>query len=386
MVGMTGLGAWSVVLAVAVLRPRIRSPNLIVALFLAAAAATFALTDWRIGVALFGISGLIWVAAVSISRVPRLFGPTVLVLVGLFLGSFWYPLYDPMVESLPLLGLPYLLLRGYALLDDARQGIAVPRWPVTMVHLVPVHQVIAGPIEPLALTESHLREPGPPLDFERFVRGLDRVTNGFVKKLVLSELLFQTFRFQFQSSGMELVLELVAQALWFYLDFSGYMDIVIGAGTWMGWEPPENFDWPYSSRNIVQFWTRWHITLGDFIRNRLFNPMNITLQRGWFRGRPLVAGIVCYFVCMTWCGLWHRPNFQFMVWGALHGTAIAVFKAFEMLLLRRIGRQGVARWNANWGVRALSTAMTFAFVTTTFLFVVRPPLEAVSILSRVVMP
>jgi alginate O-acetyltransferase complex protein AlgI len=378
MVSLTSAWYFAIVLAVSVLR-RLAPRWLDAPLFLGATGAVFLLDDWRSGLALFAVGAGTWVAAHGVARWPALFVPSVVALLGGFVATFFVA---PGIKILPLVGLPYLALRGVTLLDDVRQGTEPPGLGSGLTYLLPFHQILAGPIERFSDFREKWAQGPTALTSDTFVQGLDRVTDGLVKKLVLCELLVQTFGFRFEGGGLGLAMEIVAHALWFYLDFSGYMDIVIGMGTWLGWVPPENFDWPYGARNLVVFWTRWHITLGHFIRDRIFNPANVALQRGWLRGRPVTAGIVCYFLAMVFCGIWHHPSLPFAVWGLLHGTGIAVFKLWEYSLVKRLKRPGVARYLENQPIRWVSTATTFAFVAASFLFAVRPPGEAVAILWR----
>jgi alginate O-acetyltransferase complex protein AlgI len=381
MVSLTSAWYFGIVVAISVVR-RFVPRAFDAPLFVGGAALAFLVADWRPGVALFGVVAYSFVAAHVIARWRAAFVPALAVLLAGFLASFWIADARPDIDTLPLVGLPYLALRAVVLFDDVRQGLAPPGPGTAFAYLLPVHQVLAGPVERFSEFREKWTAPVAPLTPDTWFRGLDRITDGLVKKLVVCELLVQTFGFRFEATGPQLALEIAAHALWFYLDFSGYMDIVLGMGIWLGWVPPENFDWPYLSRNLVVFWTRWHITLGTFIRDRVFNPANVALQRGWLRGRPLLAGITCYFLSMVFCGLWHRPSPQFLVWGLLHGLGIAVFKLWEAALLKRLGRPGVAKYNQHPVIRWVSTAVTFSFVAASFLFAVRAPGEAVSILSR----
>jgi D-alanyl-lipoteichoic acid acyltransferase DltB (MBOAT superfamily) len=169
-----------------------------------------------------------------------------------------------------------------------------------------------------------------------------------------------------------------------YLDFSGYMDIVVGVGKLLGWRIPENFDWPLLSRNIVVFWTKWHITLSEWVRDYVFNPINLALQRGPMRGRALSAGILSYLVAMITVGLWHRANVQFLLYGLLQGLAIAAFKIYEQRLKKRLGREGTKRYQASVPIRAVSTFLTFQYVAFASVVGLHPPAQVLQILSSLV--
>ena len=125
---------------------------------------------------------------------------------------------------------------------------------------------------------------------------------------------------------------LVALAYTFqiYFDFAGYSDMAIGLGRIMGFKFPENFDNPYTSRSITEFWRRWHKTLGAFIMNYLYIPLGGN-RKG--KGRMYFNLWVCFLLS----GLWHGASWNFVVWGALHGFFICADKLFLGKVMKKIG-------------------------------------------------
>ena len=125
---------------------------------------------------------------------------------------------------------------------------------------------------------------------------------------------------------------LVALAYTFqiYFDFAGYSDMAIGLGRIMGFKFPENFDNPYTSRSITEFWRRWHMTLGAFIMNYLYIPLGGN-RKG--TGRMYLNLWLCFLLS----GLWHGASWNFVIWGALHGFFICLDKLFLGKVMKKIG-------------------------------------------------
>ena len=125
---------------------------------------------------------------------------------------------------------------------------------------------------------------------------------------------------------------LVALAYTFqiYFDFAGYSDMAIGLGRIMGFKFPENFDNPYTSRSITEFWRRWHKTLGAFIMNYLYIPLGGN-RKG--KGRMYLNLWLCFLLS----GLWHGASWNFVIWGALHGFFICLDKLFLGKVMKKIG-------------------------------------------------
>lgn len=146
-----------------------------------------------------------------------------------------------------------------------------------------------------------------------------------------------------------------AYSIQIYGDFAGYTLMAIACGRLFGFELPENFDAPYLSRNLQDFWRRWHASLGKWFRDHLFVPI------GGSRGSPLFAARNA-FVVMLVSGVWHGAGWNFLVWGAAHGVVLA------FLVWARLSRDGGRILSSfdSWGKRhwqaALSIFATFLFV------------------------
>jgi alginate O-acetyltransferase complex protein AlgI len=156
------------------------------------------------------------------------------------------------------------------------------------------------------------------------------------------------------------VLAVYAYAVQIYADFSGYTDVAVGSAALFGYELPENFDAPYLAGDLQDFWRRWHISLSTWLRDYLYKPLGGSRHGRFKTYRNLM-------ITMVLGGLWHGASWTFVVWGALHGVALAVTRMVQ----RARGAAHVARApdGAGWGVgRVLATVVTFHFVCVAWLF------------------
>jgi alginate O-acetyltransferase complex protein AlgI len=150
--------------------------------------------------------------------------------------------------------------------------------------------------------------------------GLQRIAIGCVKKWAADNLTgwieFIEPQFAAQTIGTRWLF-LVALAFRILLDFSGYSDMAIGFARMMGIAVPENFNWPYLARTPMEFWQRWHISLSSWIRDYIYIPLG-----GNRLGLP--RRLLNALAAMAICGLWHGPDWNFVIWGLYHGTGLGI--------------------------------------------------------------
>jgi D-alanyl-lipoteichoic acid acyltransferase DltB (MBOAT superfamily) len=158
----------------------------------------------------------------------------------------------------------------------------------------------------------------------------------------------------------------VAYYLYLYCNFSGFCDMAIGASGLLGIEVVENFRAPLLARNIKDFWSRWHISLSEYVRSVLFTPLSIGLARRWGAENVPHAIAAALFVTFLLTGVWHGAGLNFALFGLLHGGAMVVHHYYTQLLRKKLGRERLKAYEANPWVKGLAVAATFAFVTLTF--------------------
>ncbi|MCB9797192.1 MAG: MBOAT family protein [Alphaproteobacteria bacterium] len=194
-------------------------------------------------------------------------------------------------------------------------------------------QLVAGPIVRYNSVAEQLHSRTH--SFEKFSEGALRFMVGFCKKVLVADTVAPLVDAAFALPDPSLAdawLGALAYTLQLYFDFSGYSDMAIGLGLMMGFRFPENFEHPYISRNITEFWQRWHISLSTWLRDYLYIPL------GGNRHGPRRTYVNLALV-MLLGGLWHGANWTFLIWGAWHGGILAIERRFS----RKEGRRRVVR-------------------------------------------
>jgi D-alanyl-lipoteichoic acid acyltransferase DltB (MBOAT superfamily) len=155
--------------------------------------------------------------------------------------------------------------------------------------------------------------------------------------------------------------------LWVYLDFSGYSDITVGAGRLMGVATPENFNRPYTARNLVDFWDRWHMSLSRFIYRNLFIPVQLMLLRRAGPGAALWCAGVAFSVSFLLCGLWHELNVRWALWGIMHAAGLVTVNCYRAWLQKVLSREAFHRYRASRTIRVAAIVLTQVFAATSLL-------------------
>lgn len=204
-----------------------------------------------------------------------------------------------------------------------------------LLYIMSFPQMIAGPIVRYQEVADQLRERTSTAEDK--LLGFYRFTLGLAKKVFIANVLGKQADLIFATDPALLDLPTawlgaVAYAGQIYFDFAGYSDMAIGLGRMMGFRFPENFASPYVSTSITEFWRRWHITLGRWMRDYLYIPLGGSRVNTQWR---------LYFnlwVVFLLSGLWHGASWNFVIWGAFHGCFLILDRLFLARVLKAIGR------------------------------------------------
>jgi len=222
------------------------------------------------------------------------------------------------------LGLSFIVFTSIAYLIDVYRGtVAFNRNPLNLAFHLSFFPKISSPIE----RYNHIVEQMPDRTAKvvRIASGIKKFIVGLSKKVLIANILGITVDQIFQIPINDLPtatawLGAVCFTLQLYFDFSGYTDMAIGIGRIFGFELMENFNYPYISRSIREFWRRWHITLSKWLRDYLYIPL------GGNKSHTILNLIVVFLIC----GIWHGAAWTFVIWGLWHGLFMVIERKFTV--------------------------------------------------------
>ncbi len=241
----------------------------------------------------------------------------------------------PVIEGLELpIGISFYTFQimSYTI-DLYRRNCALQRNYVsfsTYVTLFP--QLVAGPIVRYRDVDTQLTERRETVD--AFAEGITRFCVGLAKKILIGDMLAAGHEYfkamtDFSNTTLGAWLIIILFTLHLYYDFSGYSDMAIGLGRMFGFSFPENFNYPYISKSITEFWRRWHISLSTWFREYVYIPLGGN-RRG--RGRQYLNLAIVWFLT----GFWHGANWNFILWGLYFCVILILEKAFLLRVLEKL--------------------------------------------------
>lgn len=203
-----------------------------------------------------------------------------------------------------------------------------------LLYILSFPQMIAGPIVRFNLIREQILSRQETVHDK--LQGFIRFSIGLAKKVLIANFMGEQADLIMNQSGGEMAtlaawIGILAYTFQIYFDFSGYSDMAIGLGRMMGFSFPENFNNPYISKNISEFWRRWHITLGQWMKDYLYIPLG---------GNRVDSKIRLYFnlwFVFLISGLWHGASWNFLIWGAFHGLFLILDRLFLIKVLSRLG-------------------------------------------------
>lgn len=232
-------------------------------------------------------------------------------------------------------------------------------------------KLISGPIERSGNFIPQLQVKNE-IEYDRIISGIKLMIWGLFKKVVIADRLFlsvnQVFDHPENAHGATVVFAVFLLSIQIYTDFSGYTDIAIGLSRILGINLTDNFNRPYLSGSIVEFWRRWHITLSNWLRDYIFLPVAYSSTRRIMKSGMKIkpenySYIFSISVTMIICGIWHGAKWSFVIWGALHGLYLVIG-----FILKKPRKKFYRKINLNKTLQKYS-GIIFTFILVSFAWI-----------------
>lgn len=258
--------------------------------------------------------------------------------INLLAGFFHSDLTLRTLDILMPLGISFYTFQAISYLIDVKRGkySAERRYDRLLLFLIYFPQLIQGPINKYdAMAPQLFRENK--FDIERLLLGVQRIAWGFFKKLLIADraavLVNTVFNLENKHLGWTVFIGVVVYSLQVYCDFSGGIDIVMGVSEILGIEMMENFKRPFFAETLTDFWQRWHISLGTWMREYIFYPIAISKplnrlgkklrKKGHRKAAKVIPTSLASLVVFLCVGLWHGASWKYVVYGLYNGLIIS---------------------------------------------------------------
>jgi alginate O-acetyltransferase complex protein AlgI len=279
----------------------------------------------------------------------------------------------PLLKVALPLGISFFTFTQIAFLIDTAQGDAGKVGLLQYLQFMAFFpHLISGPIVHYGEVSPQFAQPGSKRwTAENVNTGLLLFSLGLAKKVLLADTCAPWANSVFDgaappAASLQAWFGALAYTLQLYFDFSGYTDMAIGSALFFNVRLPENFNSPYKSISVIDFWQRWHMTLSQFLRDYVYTPMAFAFRKPQMR-------LVSILLTMLLCGLWHGAGWNFVLWGGYHGVLLVLVYWWQSL--RRPLPRGVARVItflaiiAGWVIfRARNVYFAMAILTSMFSF------------------
>lgn len=272
------------------------------------------------------------------------------------------------ILSVQKVGLSYILFRFVHWLIESYHGTIKNSDFLTFLNYIFFFpSFLAGPIDTYKNFHYWIGSDKVKYQKSLFIAGITRIFIGAFKTFILVPLVIQyatdySILLPDYSPIIALLLSLLAYSAYIYLDFSGYSDIAIGTAYLIGIKTPENFDAPYLAVNLSEFWKKWHMTFTRFLSWYVFKPIIKLLNKLINPKFRLLVSILGYLLTFAICGLWHGSTMNFLYWGIWHGVGLAIFKIWQLKIVKNKGITEKLYFKIGGGL------ITFSFVTIGWMF------------------
>lgn len=289
-------------------------------------------------------------------------------------------LHIPYAFVFKILGLSYFLFRqiDYMMQYEYLKETGIRTSVIDYVnYLLSFFTLLAGPILRYEDYVTDFYSQKEPLTKDEIFTSLNRILNGYLKVFLVSAVIMFYTKIWFAKlethSGLKFAVIFVIFAFlngWYiYFNFSGYCDVVIAFAKLSGFRVRENFNRPYLSRSVSEFWNRHHITLSEWIRDYIYSPLFKKLISGPCARNIRLGQYISLFLTFTVAGIWHGTNMNYLIYGIFQGIGIVGSMLYKEILKKKLGKKRFKEYENNSFIKWIEIAATWMYICLTFSFV-----------------
>lgn len=271
-----------------------------------------------------------------------------------------------------IIGLSYMLFRIVHLIIEAPNLGHLPFGPIKYgSYILAFWTLLSGPIQRYEAFCQGLESICRPTTDET-LEAAHRGINGLIKAFLIAPIFLKSSDLQALGENgagwLDFAIVFYSYPIYLYLNFSGYTDLMIAISRLCGMTTmPENFNRPYLARNLQDFWSRWHMSFGAWIRYYVFTPLSKELLRLTPPATHKVMLAFSVIVTFIIVGIWHGTSTNFVIFGLLHGIAIIVVALYGKILKSALGKKRKKSFESHLAINAASVVLCFHFVAATIL-------------------
>lgn len=336
--------------------------------------------NWESAIAIFIFTAFPYLYVIILRRYNISVWPAILIQLAAFIYINKYIwilniIHIPIPSMVKFLGVSYIFFRQLDIIFQVKARL-VKDVPIVdyLNYLFSFWTILAGPIQRYRNFIQDFYSEKVPLSKEESLSCFHRAANGMIKIVLFGAFIQYCSNTAYNGllengPSIKYVLAIFyGPILFLYFNFSGYCDVVIAMARWAGFQLPENFDKPYLSRTTVEFWNRWHITLSQWVRDYVYQPLLKSLISGPMSKHIQTSQYFSIFIAFFLVGIWHGATMGLVIFGLLNGVGMALSMIYKDLCMKQMGKARFKKYQENRWVANSERFVTLHFMSFAVIF------------------
>ncbi|MBC7430411.1 MAG: hypothetical protein H7336_17485 [Bacteriovorax sp.] len=293
---------------------------------------------------------------------------TALVFIELKYSALQFTVLRGIAPTIAFIGLSFVTFRLISLFVDLKRK-AIKR-EITFIdyynYITFFPSYLSGPLDKYGHFVSETEKENEP-DIKELLENIYRIVLGTFKKIVIADFLANLSIDSMYTPDVlllpfyKVMISMYIYSMVLYFDFSGYSDVAVGVGGLFGIKVPENFNSPFSSKNIQEFWNRWHISFMHWLRDYVYYPLQMFLLKTVKIKNTVLVASLGFFVTFLIAGLWHGSSKHYFYYGLYHGICYSIYLIWRHFLLKKGTLAFKTFYNKSNGIKILSVVITYHY-------------------------